>query len=149
VVVDVPATKLTLQQLQCGLLRVRRGPFSTGRAGFGSTDLAAASEDNERNSLRIRTAGCRRADRWPAGGARRSPAAPPPRVDEPPNKLGRNPLKFDAPQLMTAPDVLPNGLRNELTSSTVGELYCRRGGHYRGKVQDLTQVYHPLDFIGE
>lgn len=128
-VVDVPATKLTLQQLQCGLLRVRRGPFSTGRAGFGSTDLAAASEDNERNSLRIRTAGCRRADRWPAGGARR--------------------LKFDAPQLMTAPDVLPNGLRNELTSSTVGELYCRRGGHYRGKVQDLTQFYHPLDFIGE
>lgn len=77
------------------------------------------------------------------------PRPPPPRVDEPPNKLGRNPLKFDAPQLMTAPDVLPNGLRNELTSSTVGELYCRRGGHYRGKVQDLTQFYHPLDFIGE
>jgi decaprenylphospho-beta-D-ribofuranose 2-oxidase len=77
------------------------------------------------------------------------PRPPPPRVDEAPNKLGRNPLKFDAPQLMTAPDVLPNGLRNELTSSTVGELYCRRGGHYRGKVQDLTQFYHPLDFIGE
>jgi CDP-diacylglycerol--serine O-phosphatidyltransferase len=98
---------------------------------------------------RRRGRGCRRADRRPAGGARRSPAAPYAPSRRTAHKLGRNPLKFDAPQLMTVPDVLPNGLMNELTSSTVGELSCRRGGHYRGKVQNLTQFYHPLDFIGE
>jgi decaprenylphospho-beta-D-ribofuranose 2-oxidase len=69
--------------------------------------------------------------------------------DELPKKLAKNPLKFDAPQLMTVPDVFPNGLMNKLTLSTIGELYYRRGGHYRGKVQNLTQFYHPLDLVGE
>ena len=71
------------------------------------------------------------------------------RLDELPDKLARDPLKFDAPQLMTVPDVFPNGLMNKLTLSTIGELYYRRGGHYRGKVQNLTQFYHPLDLLGE
>jgi decaprenylphospho-beta-D-ribofuranose 2-oxidase len=71
------------------------------------------------------------------------------RLDELPEKLAKNPLKFDAPQLMTVPDVFPNGLMNKLTLSTIGELYYRRGGHYRGKVQNLTQFYHPLDLLGE
>jgi decaprenylphospho-beta-D-ribofuranose 2-oxidase len=71
------------------------------------------------------------------------------RLDELPDKLAQNPLKFDAPQLMTVPDVFPNGLMNKLTLSTIGELYYRRGGHYRGKVQNLTQFYHPLDLLGE
>jgi decaprenylphospho-beta-D-ribofuranose 2-oxidase len=70
-------------------------------------------------------------------------------LDELPPKLAKNPLKFDAPQLMTVPDVFPNGLMNKLTLATIGELYYRRGGHYRGKVQNLTQFYHPLDLIGE
>lgn len=69
--------------------------------------------------------------------------------DELPKKLAKNPLKFDAPQLMTVPDVFPNGLMNKLTLSTIGELYYRRGGHYRGKIQNLTQFYHPLDLLGE
>jgi decaprenylphospho-beta-D-ribofuranose 2-oxidase len=69
--------------------------------------------------------------------------------DELPPKLARNPLKFDAPQLMTVPDIFPNGLMNKLTLGTIGELYYRRGGHYRGKIQNLTQFYHPLDLIGE
>jgi decaprenylphospho-beta-D-ribofuranose 2-oxidase len=69
--------------------------------------------------------------------------------DELPPKLARNPLKFDAPQLMTVPDVFPNGLMNKLSLSAIGELYYRRGGHYRGKVQNLTQFYHPLDLLGE
>ncbi|ORV53227.1 decaprenylphosphoryl-beta-D-ribose oxidase [Mycolicibacter engbaekii] len=71
------------------------------------------------------------------------------RRDELPKKLARNPLKFDAPQLMTVPDIFPNGLMNKLSLSTIGELYYRRGGHYRGKVQNLTQFYHPLDLLGE
>ncbi|MEB3049501.1 FAD-binding oxidoreductase [Mycolicibacter sp. MYC123] len=69
--------------------------------------------------------------------------------DELPPKLARDPLKFDAPQLMTVPDVFPNGLMNKLSLSAIGELYYRRGGHYRGKVQNLTQFYHPLDLLGE
>jgi decaprenylphospho-beta-D-ribofuranose 2-oxidase len=69
--------------------------------------------------------------------------------DELPKKLANNPLKFDAPQLMTVPDIFPNGLMNKLTLSTIGELYYRRGGHYRGKIQNLTQFYHPLDLLGE
>jgi decaprenylphospho-beta-D-ribofuranose 2-oxidase len=70
-------------------------------------------------------------------------------LDELPRKLAKNPLKFDAPQLMTVPDIFPNGLMNKLTLSIIGELYYRRGGHYRGKIQNLTQFYHPLDLIGE
>jgi decaprenylphospho-beta-D-ribofuranose 2-oxidase len=69
--------------------------------------------------------------------------------DELPAKLAKNPLKFDAPQLMTVPDIFPNGLMNKLSLSAIGELYYRRGGHYRGKIQNLTQFYHPLDLIGE
>ncbi|MEB3064609.1 FAD-binding oxidoreductase [[Mycobacterium] zoologicum] len=69
--------------------------------------------------------------------------------DELPKKLARDPLKFDAPQLMTVPDVFPNGLMNKLSLSAIGELYYRRGGHYRGKIQNLTQFYHPLDLLGE
>lgn len=71
------------------------------------------------------------------------------RRDELPKKLARDPLKFDAPQLMTVPDIFPNGLMNKLSASVIGELYYRRGGHYRGKVQNLTQFYHPLDLLGE
>jgi decaprenylphospho-beta-D-ribofuranose 2-oxidase len=71
------------------------------------------------------------------------------KLDQLPKKLKRNPLKFDAPQLMTVPDIFPNGLMSKLTLSTIGELYYRRGGHYRGKIQNLTQFYHPLDLIGE
>jgi decaprenylphospho-beta-D-ribofuranose 2-oxidase len=71
------------------------------------------------------------------------------RRDELPKKLAKNPLKFDAPQLMTVPDIFPSGMINKLTQSTIGELYYRRGGHYRGKIQNLTQFYHPLDLLGE
>ena len=66
-----------------------------------------------------------------------------------PKKLAKQPLKFDAPQLMTVPDIFPNGLMNKVTLSTIGELYYLRGGHYRGKIQNLTQFYHPLDLLGE
>lgn len=70
-------------------------------------------------------------------------------LDQLPKKLRRNPLKFDAPQLFTTPDVFPNGLMNKLSASAIGEFYYRTGGNYTGKVQNLTQFYHPLDLIGE
>lgn len=70
------------------------------------------------------------------------------RRDELPAKLARNPLKFDAPQLMTVPNVFPVSVMNKWSFSIIGELYYRRGGNYSAKVQNLTQFYHPLDLVG-
>jgi decaprenylphospho-beta-D-ribofuranose 2-oxidase len=70
-------------------------------------------------------------------------------LDQLPEKLQKNPLKFDAPQLLTFPDVFPNGLANKYVFGPIGELWYRKSGTYRGKVQNLTQFYHPLDMFGE
>lgn len=70
-------------------------------------------------------------------------------IDQLPEKLQRNPLKFDAPQLLTFPDIFPNGLANKYTFGPIGELWYRKSGTYRNKVQNLTQFYHPLDMFGE
>lgn len=71
------------------------------------------------------------------------------KLDQLPDKLRRSPLKFDAPQLLTFPDVFPNGLANKYTFGPIGELWYRKSGTYRGKIQNLTQFYHPLDMFGE
>ena len=71
------------------------------------------------------------------------------RLDQLPEKLQRDPLKFEAPQLLTLPDIFPNGLANKYTFGPIGELWYRKSGTYRGKVQNLTQFYHPLDMFGE
>ena len=71
------------------------------------------------------------------------------RLDQLPEKLQKNPLKFDAPQLLTLPDIFPNGLANKYTFGPIGELWYRKSGTYRGKIQNLTQFYHPLDMFGE
>ncbi|WIY04200.1 FAD-binding oxidoreductase [Amycolatopsis mongoliensis] len=72
-------------------------------------------------------------------------------VDQLPPKLRSQPLKFDAPQLLTLPDVFPNGLGNKLTFGLINELWQKtvpkKGA--RGKIQNLTQFYHPLDMISE
>jgi decaprenylphospho-beta-D-ribofuranose 2-oxidase len=70
-------------------------------------------------------------------------------LDQLPKKLQRDPLKFDAPQLLTLPDIFPNGLANKYTFGPIGELWYRKSGTYRDKVQNLTQFYHPLDMFGE
>jgi decaprenylphospho-beta-D-ribofuranose 2-oxidase len=70
-------------------------------------------------------------------------------IDQLPEKLRKNPLKFDAPQYFTAPDVFPNGLGNKLIFGAMTELWYRTGKTYRGKSQNLTQFYHPLDMVGE
>ncbi|WP_137145043.1 FAD-binding oxidoreductase [Mycolicibacterium sp. CR10] len=70
-------------------------------------------------------------------------------IDQLPKKLQKDPLKFDAPQLITLPDVFPNGLANKYTFGPIGELWYRKSGTYRGKAQNLTQFYHPLDMFGE
>src|ERR1700751_2411244 len=70
-------------------------------------------------------------------------------VDQLPKKLQKNPLKFDAPQYFTMPDIFPNGLAKKPIFGTLTELWYRKSGTYRGKAQNLTQFYHPLDMVGE
>ncbi len=38
---------------------------------------------------------------------------------------------------------------NKLSFMAIGEVWYRLGGNYRGKIQNLTQFYHPLDMVGE
>ncbi|MEU4316178.1 FAD-binding oxidoreductase [Nocardia sp. NPDC024068] len=72
------------------------------------------------------------------------------RLDQLPAKLRRDPLRFDAPQLFTVPDVFPSGMVNNLTVRVAAEaayrVYPKRA---RGRIQNLTQFYHPLDLLGE
>ncbi len=71
-------------------------------------------------------------------------------VDELPKKLRGTPLRFDAPQLLTLPDVFPNGLANKLTFRALGEAWYRKAPKRgRGQIQNLTAFYHPLDPFGE
>ena len=50
----------------------------------------------------------------------------------------------------TLPDIFPNGLANKLHLRRDGRAVVpHRSGTYRGKIQNLTQFYHPLDMIGE
>jgi decaprenylphospho-beta-D-ribofuranose 2-oxidase len=71
------------------------------------------------------------------------------RLDELPEKLRRDPLKFDAPTLLDLPDVFPNGLANRATFAAIGELYYRKTKNKRGQIQNLTAFYHPLDLFGD
>ena len=64
-------------------------------------------------------------------------------------KLAKNPLKFNAPQLLTVPDIFPNFTMNKLSMIAVGELCWLKSGKYKNQVQNLTQFYQPLDLIGE
>ncbi|MFI1913758.1 FAD-binding protein [Nocardia sp. NPDC020380] len=72
------------------------------------------------------------------------------KLDQLPPKLRRDPLRFDAPQLFTVPDIFPSGLVNNLTIRLAGEAAYRfYPKHARGSIQNLTQFYHPLDLLGE
>ncbi|HEX8935971.1 MAG TPA: FAD-binding oxidoreductase, partial [Pseudonocardiaceae bacterium] len=72
------------------------------------------------------------------------------RRDELPPKLRRDPLTFDAPQLLTAPNVFPNGLANRAVFGALSEAWYRKAPkRRRNEIQNLTSFYHPLDMIGE
>jgi decaprenylphospho-beta-D-ribofuranose 2-oxidase len=70
-------------------------------------------------------------------------------LEQLPAKLRKDPLKFDAPQYFTTPDIFPSGLGNKLIFGSMSEVWYRLGKTYRGKAQNLTQFYHPLDMVGE
>jgi decaprenylphospho-beta-D-ribofuranose 2-oxidase len=69
------------------------------------------------------------------------------KLDQLPPKLAKNPLKFDAPQLLTVPNVFPISAMNKLSFMAIGEVYYRLGGTYTDKVQNLSQFYHMLDLV--
>jgi decaprenylphospho-beta-D-ribofuranose 2-oxidase len=69
------------------------------------------------------------------------------KLDQLPPKLAKNPLKFDAPHLLTVPNVFPVSAMNKLSFMTIGEVYYRLGGTYTGKIQNLSQFYHMLDLV--
>ncbi|MET4047224.1 decaprenylphosphoryl-beta-D-ribose oxidase [Rhodococcus sp. 1163] len=71
------------------------------------------------------------------------------RLDQLPEKLQKDPLRFNAKPLLTFPDVFPNGLANKFTLGAVGQAWYLKAGNYRNKVQNLTAFYHPLDMFGE
>ena len=64
-------------------------------------------------------------------------------------KLAANPLKFNAPQLMTVPDIFPSWTMNKLSLMAIGEAYYMMGAPAKNQVKNLTQFYQPLDLIGE
>lgn len=71
------------------------------------------------------------------------------RLDDLPTKLRKAPLKFDAPQLLTVPDMFPSGLLNRLTAKAFSEVWYRKSPTRAGSVQNITQFLHPLDIAGE
>jgi decaprenylphospho-beta-D-ribofuranose 2-oxidase len=66
-----------------------------------------------------------------------------------PARKRRRPLTFDAPQLLTVPDVFPPGMLNRVTGRIFSELWYRKSPTRFGAVQNITQFLHPLDIIGE
>ncbi|MET0190503.1 MAG: FAD-binding oxidoreductase [Pseudonocardia sediminis] len=70
-------------------------------------------------------------------------------VDQLPDKLKADPLKFDAPQLFSFPDVFPNGLANKLSLTAFSELWFRKAPRrQRDSVQNITAFYQVLDVFG-
>ena len=69
------------------------------------------------------------------------------KLDQLPKKLAKNPLKFDAPQLLTVPNIFPVSAMNKLSFMAIGEVYYRLGGTYTGKIMNLSQFYHMLDLV--
>ena len=70
-------------------------------------------------------------------------------VDQLPAKLRSDPLKFDAPQLLSFPDAFPNGLINKLSVRAFSELWFRKAPRrQRGSVQNITAFYQVLDVFG-
>jgi len=58
-------------------------------------------------------------------------------------------LKFDAPQLLTIPNVFPPGLLNRMTARIFNELWYRKSPTKHGAIQNITMFLHPLDIMGE
>jgi decaprenylphospho-beta-D-ribofuranose 2-oxidase len=71
-------------------------------------------------------------------------------VEQLPAGKRAEPLRFDAPQLLTFPDAFPNGLANRLSLRAFSELWYRRAPRrQRGAIQNITAFYQVLDLFGD
>ncbi|HWE91390.1 MAG TPA: FAD-binding oxidoreductase [Pseudonocardiaceae bacterium] len=70
-------------------------------------------------------------------------------LDDLPKKLRAQPLKFDAPQLLTVPDIFPPGMLNKVTAKLFNEVWYRKAPTRQGVIQNITGFLHPLDIAGE
>jgi decaprenylphospho-beta-D-ribofuranose 2-oxidase len=66
-----------------------------------------------------------------------------------PAKKRATALKFDAPTLVTVPDVFPPGVLNRVTAKVFNELWYRKSPTKAGAIQNITQFLHPLDIAAE
>jgi decaprenylphospho-beta-D-ribofuranose 2-oxidase len=72
------------------------------------------------------------------------------RADQLPVKLRRDPLAFDAPQLLRFPELFPNGLANRVTLKAFSTLWYRKAPRRRrGAIQNITAFYQVLDLFGD
>jgi decaprenylphospho-beta-D-ribofuranose 2-oxidase len=71
------------------------------------------------------------------------------KLEDLPRKLRKDPLKFDAPQLATIPNIFPNGMLNRFTAKALNEVYYRKAKTQQNVVQNITQFYHLLDLFAE
>ena len=70
--------------------------------------------------------------------------------DQLPAKFRNDPLKFEAPQLLTFPDAFPNRLANRATLRAFSELWYRKAPRRkRGAIQNITAFYQVLDLFGD
>jgi decaprenylphospho-beta-D-ribofuranose 2-oxidase len=71
-------------------------------------------------------------------------------VEELPERLREDPLRFDAPSLGTVPDALPGRLVNRLTGRLFNELWFHKAPRHRSaEIQNVTEFFHPLDVVSE
>lgn len=72
------------------------------------------------------------------------------RRDQLPRRRRARPLRFDPPQLLTAPPVFPHGLLNRLTVASFNEVWFRRAPRERrGQIQGIAPFFHPLDGVAQ
>ncbi len=137
------------------VIRARIAMTRTETAYFIADGVATADLDE---TIAVHTDGSE--DRYTYSSAWFDLISPPPKLgraavsrgslaklDQLPAKLAKNPLKFDAPQLLKVPDIFPVSAMNKLSFTAIGEVYYRLGGTYSGKIMNLSQFYHMLDLV--
>ncbi len=137
------------------VIRARIAMTRTETAYFIADGIATADLDE---TIAVHTDGSE--DNFTYSSARFDLISPPPKLgraavsrgslaklDQLPAKLAKNPLKFDAPQLLKVPDIFPVSAMNKLSFTAIGEVYYRLGGTYSGKIMNLSQFYHMLDLV--
>ena len=71
------------------------------------------------------------------------------RVDELPERLRADPLRFAPRTLATVPDLVPGGLLRPATVAAFNAVWFRKAPRRRTDIQPLAAFFHPLDGVAE